>query len=182
MNQKLNIAICSYRSAPFGGGQGIFVFELSRALKNLGHNVDVISGPPYPNLEDDIDLIKSPGLDLFSTFDFKKRLKIFLEKKNKSTDDWFEFISALFGGFPELKTFGNRASHLLSTTSYDVVIDNQSLSYGMIEVQKNIPLIEIIHHPITKDYRYDMQFSKGIVQKISKWRWFSFLKMQKKEL
>ena len=180
MNQKLNIAICSYRSAPFGGGQGIFVFELSRALKNLGHNVDVISGPPYPNLEDDIDLIKSPGLDLFSTFDFKKRLKIFLEKKNKSTDDWFEFISALFGGFPELKTFGNRASHLLSTTSYDVVIDNQSLSYGMIEVQKNIPLIEIIHHPITKDYRYDMQFSKGIVQKISKWRWFSFLKMQKK--
>ena len=68
------------------------------------------------------------------------------------------------------------------TTSYDVVIDNQSLSYGMIEVQKNIPLIEIIHHPITKDYRYDMQFSKGIVQKISKWRWFSFLKMQKKGL
>ena len=180
MNQKLNIVICSYRSAPFGGGQGIFVFELSRALKNLGHNVDVISGPPYPNLEDDIDLIKSPGLDLFSTFDFKKRLKIFLEKKNKSTDDWFEFISALFGGFPELKTFGNRASHLLSTTSYDVVIDNQSLSYGMIEVQKNIPLIEIIHHPITKDYRYDVQFSRGIVQKISKWRWFSFLKMQKR--
>ena len=25
-----------------------------------------------------------------------------------------------------------------------------------------------------------LQFSKGIVQKISKWRWFSFLKMQKK--
>ncbi len=180
MNQKLNIAICSYRSAPFGGGQGIFVFELSRALKNLGHDVDVISGPPYPNLEDEIDLIKSPGLDLFSTFNFNKRLKIFLEKKNKSTDDWFEFISALFGGFPELKTFGNRVSHLLNKSSYDVVIDNQSLSYGMIEVQKNIPLIEIIHHPITKDYRYDIQFSKGIVQKISKWRWFSFLKMQKR--
>ena len=180
MNQKLNIAICSYRSAPFGGGQGIFVFELSRALKNLGHDVDVISGPPYPNLEDEIDLIKSPGLDLFSTFNFNKRLKIFLEKKNKSTDDWFEFISALFGGFPELKTFGNRVSHLLNKSSYDVVIDNQSLSYGMIEVQKNIPLIEIIHHPITKDYRYDVQFSKGIVQKISKWRWFSFLKMQKR--
>jgi len=180
LNQKLNIAICSYRSAPFGGGQGIFVFELSRALKNLGHDVDVISGPPYPNLEDEIDLIKSPGLDLFSTFNFNKRLKIFLEKKNKSTDDWFEFISALFGGFPELKTFGNRVSHLLNKSSYDVVIDNQSLSYGMIEVQKNIPLIEIIHHPITKDYRYDIQFSKGIVQKISKWRWFSFLKMQKR--
>ena len=177
---KLNIAICSYRSAPYGGGQGIFVFELSKALNDLGHHVDVISGPPYPNLENSIKLIKSPGLDLFSTFNFKERLKIFLEKKNKTRDDWYEFISALFGGFPELKTFGNRAQILLSESSYDVVIDNQSLSYGMVEVQKNIPLIEIIHHPITKDYRYDIQFSKGIIQKISKWRWFSFLKMQKR--
>ena len=177
---KLNIVICSYRSAPFGGGQGIFVFELSKALNNLGHHVDVISGPPYPNLENSIKLMKSPGLDLFSTFNFKERLKIFLEKKNKTRDDWYEFISALFGGFPELKTFGNRAQILLNESSYDVVIDNQSLSYGMVEVQKNIPLIEIIHHPITKDYRYDIQFSKGIIQKISKWRWFSFLKMQKR--
>ena len=180
MSQKLNIAICSYRSAPFGGGQGIFVFELSKALNDLGHHVDVISGPPYPNLENSIKLMKSPGLDLFSTFNFKERLKIFFEKKNKTRDDWYEFISALFGGFPELKTFGNRAQILLNESSYDIVIDNQSLSYGMVEVQKNIPLIEIIHHPITKDYRYDIQFSKGIIQKISKWRWFSFLKMQKR--
>ena len=79
-----------------------------------------------------------------------------------------------------MKTFGNRAKTLLNKSSYDVVIDNQSLSYGMIEVQKNLPLIEVIHHPITKDYRYDIQFSKGIIQKLSKWRWFSFLKMQKK--
>ena len=79
MSQKLNIAICSYRSAPFGGGQGIFVFELSKALNDLGHYVDVISGPPYPKLENNIKLIKSPGLDLFSTFNFKERLKIFLE-------------------------------------------------------------------------------------------------------
>ena len=180
MSQKLNIAICSYRSAPFGGGQGIFVFELSRALNDLGHQVDVISGPPYPNLANNIKLIQSPGLDLFRTFNFKERLKIFFKKKNKTSDDWYEFISALFGGFPELKTFGNRAKTLLNKSSYDVVIDNQSLSYGMIEVQKNLPLIEIIHHPITKDYRYDIQFSKGIIQKLSKWRWFSFLKMQKR--
>ena len=72
MNQKLNIAISSYRSAPFGGGQGIFIYELSKALQALGHNVDIISGPPYPNLEPGINLIKSPGLDLFSTFVFKE--------------------------------------------------------------------------------------------------------------
>ena len=180
LNQKLNIAISSYRSAPFGGGQGIFVYELSRALKSLGHNVDIISGPPYPNLEPEINLIRSPGLNLFSTFVFKERLAIFLSKKYKSMDDWYEFFSALFGGFPEIKTFGNRLSHLLKNSSYDILIDNQSLSFGVLQVQNIMPVIEIVHHPITKDYKYDIKFSKGIVQKISKWRWFSFLKMQKK--
>ena len=180
LNQKLNIAISSYRSAPFGGGQGIFIYELSRALQSLGHNIDIISGPPYPNLVSTIKLIKSPGLDLFSTFIFRERLALFFNKKNKSTDDWYEFISALFGGFPEMKTFGNRLSKLLQDSAYDILIDNQSLSFGILELQNKLPVIEIIHHPITKDYDYDIKFSKSLIQKISKWRWFSFLKMQKK--
>ena len=180
MNHKLNIAISSYRSAPFGGGQGIFVYELSKALKALGHKVDIISGPPYPSLESGVNLIKSPGLDLFSTFVFRDRLILFKNKKNKSLDDWFEFFSALMGGFPEIKTFGNRLKVLLKDSPYDIVLDNQSLSYGILQVQNNIPVIEIVHHPITKDYKYDIQFSKGIIQKLSKWRWFSFLRMQKK--
>ncbi len=180
LNHKLNIAISSYRSAPFGGGQGIFIYELSKALQALGHNVDIISGPPYPSLEPEINLIKSPGLDLFSTFVFKDRISLFRNKKNKSLDDWYEFFSALLGGFPEIKTFGGRLKELLCNSKYDVLIDNQSISFGILEIQKNTPILEIIHHPITKDYKYDIEFSKGIIQKISKWRWFSFLKMQKK--
>ena len=86
LNQRLNIAISSYRSAPFGGGQGIFIYELSKALQALGHNVDIISGPPYPNLEPEINLIKSPGLDLFSTFVFKDRISLF---KNKTFSNMF---------------------------------------------------------------------------------------------
>ena len=56
--QKLNIAILSYRSAPFGGGQGIYVHDISKALSLMGHQVDVISGPPYPNLDEKVNLIK----------------------------------------------------------------------------------------------------------------------------
>jgi glycosyltransferase involved in cell wall biosynthesis len=170
----------SYRSAPFGGGQGIYVYELSKALNNIGHHVDVISGPPYPELIADIELIKLPGLNLFSTFKFRERLKIFFHTKNKSLDDWYEFSSTLMGGFPELQTFGNRAKIFLSDKNYDAVIDNQSISFGMIDIQKSKPLIEIMHHPISKDYFYDLKFARGLVQRISKMRWFSFLKMQKK--
>jgi glycosyltransferase involved in cell wall biosynthesis len=180
LKKPLKIAILSYRSAPFGGGQGIYVYELSKALNNIGHNVDVISGPPYPELIADIELIKLPGLNLFSTFKFRERLKIFLHTKNKSLDDWYEFSSTLMGGFPELQTFGNRAKIFLSDKNYDAVIDNQSISFGMIDIQKSKPLIEIMHHPISKDYFYDLKFARGLVQRISKMRWFSFLKMQKK--
>ena len=180
MKKPLKIAILSYRSAPFGGGQGIYIYELSKALKNIGHNVDVISGPPYPELIADIELIKLPGLNLFSTFKFRERLKIFFHTKNKSLDDWYEFSSTLMGGFPELQTFGNRAKIFLSDKNYDAVIDNQSISFGMIDIQKSKPLIEIMHHPISKDYFYDLKFARGLVQRLSKMRWFSFLKMQKK--
>ena len=179
--RKLKIAILSYRSAQFGGGQGVYVKDISYALSLMGHNVDVISGPPYPNLQDGINLIKLPGLDLFESFDFKDRCKKFFKKKNKNKYDYYEFISVLFGGFPEPKTFGSRANkYLRSNKNYDLIIDNQSLSYGMLEIQKKFPLIEIIHHPITIDYKYELQSSKKIKYKISRHRWYSFLKMQKK--
>jgi glycosyltransferase involved in cell wall biosynthesis len=179
--QKLNIAILSYRSAQFGGGQGVYVRDISLALKLKGHNVDVISGPPYPNLYDGINLIKLPGLNLFETFSFRDRLKKFLKKKNKKFDHYYEFLSVLFGGFPEPKTFGNRANRYLKLNDhYDLIIDNQSLSYGMIDIQKRFPFIEIIHHPITFDYKYELASSRKIKYRISRHRWYSFLKMQKK--
>jgi glycosyltransferase involved in cell wall biosynthesis len=151
--QQLNIAILSYRSAQFGGGQGVYVKDISYNLNQMGHKVDVISGPPYPNLDSRINLIKLPGLNLFETFYFKDRLYKFFRKKNKTLNDWYE---------------------------YDIIIDNQSLSYGMLEIQKRFPLIEIIHHPITYDFKYELAASKKIKYKISRYRWYSFLKMQKK--
>ncbi|MDA9068493.1 glycosyltransferase family 4 protein [Gammaproteobacteria bacterium] len=179
MINSLKIAILSYRSAPFGGGQGIYVYELSKALTELGHKVDIISGPPYPELLPGIALIKLPGLNLFSTFRFRDRLNLFATKKNKSFDDWYEFGSTLIGGFPELQTFGNRAHSYLLNKTYDVVIDNQSISYGAVKIQDSFPLVEVMHHPISKDYYYDLKFAKGILQRISKVSWYSFLKMQK---
>ena len=178
---KLNIAILSYRSAPFGGGQGVYIHDISKALSIMGHKVDVISGPPYPNLSEEVNLIELPGLDLFQTFSFKERMKIFWKKEKKNFSDIYEFISVLFGGFPEMRTFGYRArDYLIHNNHYDIVIDNQSISYGMIDLQKIFPFIEIIHHPITKDFKYEMDQSNKLLYKFSRYRWYSFLKMQKK--
>ena len=179
--QKLNIAILSYRSARFGGGQGVYIRDISFALSLMGHRVDVISGPPYPELHDGIKLIELPGLNLFETFSFRDRLNKFIKKKSKTNDDYYEFFSTLIGGFPELRTFGNRANKFLnSNKDYDIIIDNQSISYGMIEIQKRFPLVEIIHHPITFDFKFELASTKKIKYKISRYLWYSFLIMQKK--
>ena len=50
----------------------------------------------------------------------------------------------------------------------------------MIDIQKRFPFIEIIHHPITFDYKFELASSKRIKYKLSRYRWYSFLKMQKK--
>ena len=170
----------SYRSAPFGGGQGVYVKNLSKALTNLGHKVTVFSGPPYPDLDKEVDLIESPGLNLFETFNFKDRIYTFIKQKNKTFTDFYEFLSVLAGGFPEMKIFGKRAKKHLLKNNYDVVIDNQSISYAMEYIQITNPLIEVIHHPITKDLNHELATSKNIIYKISRYRWYSFLKMQKK--
>ena len=177
--KKLNIGILSYRSAPFSGGQGIYVYEISKFLKDLGHKVTVISGPPYPHLEKDIDLIKLPGLNLFSTFNFKDRLKKFLHKKPKSFDDYYEFLVALIGGFPEMKTFGNRARNLIKPKDFDVLIDNQSLANGLVDIQQHTPILTVIHHPISKDKYFELLFSRNIIRRFFIKRWYGFLRMQK---
>jgi hypothetical protein len=57
-----------------------------------------------------------------------------------------------------MRTFGHRANNFLKINhNYDVVIDNQSLSYGMLEIQKRFPFIEIIHHPISKDFKFELE-------------------------
>jgi len=177
---SLKILILSYRSAPFGGGQGIYVKDLSQALVNLGHEVTVFSGPPYPELDKKIVLIQSPGLNLFETFNFKDRFFKFINHKDKTTSDFYEFFSVLFGGFPEMRTFGVRAKKHVLKNKYDLVIDNQSVSYGMEYIQILTPLIEVIHHPITMDLKYELSTNNNLIYKFSRHRWYSFLRMQKK--
>ena len=42
LRAPLRICLLSYRSNPHCGGQGVYVRNLSRALHDLGHTVEVI--------------------------------------------------------------------------------------------------------------------------------------------
>jgi len=86
------------------------------------------------------------------------------------------------GGFPEPYTFGRRVlEHLRETNKeFDIILDNQSLCYSLLDIQKLYPLAVTIHHPITKDHRLEMENASNWKEKLSSRRWHNFLPMQKK--
>ena len=177
----MKIGLLSYRSNPFSGGQGIYVKHLSLALTKLGHQVDVISGPPYPDLHEDINLIKIPSLNLFELED-NLRLRSFRLSFLFNLADFREWFGVLSGSFPEPYAFGERVNTYLNKTStdYDLIHDNQSLCYGLINIQKEIPLVTTIHHPITRDRKLALEAAATWKERLSINRWHSFLRMQKK--
>ena len=50
----LRIAYLVYRGNPRCGGQGVYTRHLTRELVNLGHSVEVFSGPPWPELDEGV--------------------------------------------------------------------------------------------------------------------------------
>ena len=177
---KLKICLLGYRSNPYSGGQGIYIKFLSKALVNAGHSVDVISGEPYPELDDSVRLIKLPGLNLFEADNHVTALR---PRHLLSYTDFFEWFSMLTGGFPEPYTFGRRLVQYFKQHSpdYDIVHDNQSLCFGTLQLQKmSVPIITTIHHPITSDLRIALQSAETWKLRLLIKRWYSFLKMQKR--
>ena len=175
---KLRIALLSYRSKVTCGGQGIYIQGLTQALIDLGHEVDVISGPPYPNICSNAKLIKIPSLTIFENQSFfpKKWWRIFSSWAN--FNEWF---LARLGIFSEPITFGKRVYQFFKHTSYkyDIVHDNQSLFYESLLIQKTHPFIATIHHPITKDYAIYKKHTHSLFASIGLRQWYRFLEMQK---
>ena len=178
--RPLRICLLGYRSNPYSGGQGVYLKYISRALRAIGHEVDVISGEPYPHLDDEIGLIKLPGLNLYALEEPWRGLKA---ATFKSAIDLFEWASVASGGFPEPYTFGHRVLAYLKTHGrhYDVIHDNQTLSYGILRLQHiGMPLVTTIHHPITRDRDIALANEPHPGMRLLIRRWHNFLRMQKK--
>ena len=175
----MRVALLSYRSKPHCGGQGVYVRHLSRELYRLGHDVEVFSGQPYPDLDEGVRLTKVPSLDLYREPDpFRvPRLREF-----RDLVDVLEFVTMCTAGFPEPRTFARRVAKVLAARvdDFDVVHDNQVLGYGILDVEGRLglPLITTVHHPITLDRRIDLAAARGWRRRLAIRRWYGFLRMQ----
>ncbi len=177
---SLRVALLSYRSKPHCGGQGVYVRHLSRELVALGHEVEVFSGQPYPELDGGVRLTKVPSLDLYREPDPFRVPKL---REFRDRVDVEEFLTMCTAGFPEPKTFSTRVARLLRARvdDFDVVHDNQVLGYGMLDIEKmGLPLVTTVHHPITFDRRIDLAAAPTRRKQLSLRRWYGFLRMQGK--
>ena len=169
----------AYRGKPHVGGQGVYVREMSKALVELGHTVEVFGGPPYPDLDDKVPLHKFPSLEIFNDH-YPGRIPGFWEIKDYP--DFVEVCSYLTGNFSEPLSFSMRAFRALKQRSgeFDLVIDNGSLAYGNLKIQKKLglPILGIIHHPITVDRRLELDNARTFLERLGKRRWYAFTRMQ----
>ena len=173
---SLRIALLTYRGNPLSGGQGVYVRHLSRGLRDLGHDVTVLSGPPYPNLDEGVELVRVRGLDLYS------RLGQPLNPLDeiRRPVDLLEYASVMAGCFPEPLSFGLRAyRHLQRHNGFDVVHDNQSLSYGLLGMLRmGLPVVATVHHAIQIDRDLELSAASSWRERLRLRRWYWFLSMQ----
>jgi glycosyltransferase involved in cell wall biosynthesis len=175
----MRIALLSYRSKTHCGGQGVYVRHLSRGLVELGHDVEVFSGQPYPEgLDPRVRLTKVPSLDLYREPD---PFRIPRPSELHDRIDVLELLATWTAGFPEPKTFCLRVARLLADRldDFDVVHDNQSLGTGLLTIAElGLPVVATVHHPITRDKVLDVAAAKWWRKPLVR-RWYGFAEMQK---
>jgi glycosyltransferase involved in cell wall biosynthesis len=178
-NGPLRIAYLTYRGKPHVGGQGVYTRHLTKALVDLGHSVEVFGGQPYPVLDDRITMNKLPSLDIFND-QYPGRLPAYWEIK--SWPDFVETARFLSGQFSEPLAFSKRALRALRTRThdFDLVHDNQCLGWDILKIEKLIPTVVTLHHPITKDRELEVSHAPNWRKRRSVSRWYSFVDMQGK--
>tara|TARA_B100001758_G_scaffold156966_1_gene135251 strand:- start:974 stop:2245 length:1272 start_codon:yes stop_codon:yes gene_type:complete len=176
----LRIAFLTYRGHPYTGGQGVYTRHMARELVELGHQVEVISGPPYPHLDDGVALTKLPSLDLYRMPD-PFRIPRLSEFKDRF--DVLEYAVTAAATFAEPLTFSLRAHRNLMgrLNQFDLVHDNQCLGTGIWKIHDaGLPVLETIHHPITVDRRLETKHAPTPWKRFTKNRFYAFTGMQTK--
>jgi len=178
----VRIALLTYRGNMYCGGQGIYAANLARELRALGHDVHVIAGPPLPELDPGIPLHVIPNQNVFGL-----PLRTWAEGRDprrllEPLTMWEAGVSRL-GVFPEMQTFGVRLAlrwrALQARHRFDVVFDNQCLSWGLLAIRHSgVPVVSVIHHPLHIDREADFAIDPRLVKKVKRTLYFPLFMQQ----
>jgi glycosyltransferase involved in cell wall biosynthesis len=175
---SLRIALLVYRGNPHSGGQGVYTRYVARELVALGHQVTVFAGQPWPLLDDGVQFVEVPSLDLYRQPD---PFRIPRPREFKTWIDAAEFAMMCSAGFPEPLTYSWRVRRLLAARrdDFDLIHDNQCFGRGLLGLMDDgWPILGTCHHPITVDRHLDMEHAESWRRRLTLRRWYGFLGMQ----
>jgi glycosyltransferase involved in cell wall biosynthesis len=178
----LRVALLTYRGNMFCGGQGIWAAYVARELARLGHEVHVIAGPPLPDLPPEIPLHVIPNENFFA-LPMHQALPRGAPLRALLPGNLWELGLTRFGVFPEMTTFGMRLllrwRELQTRHRFDVVLDNQSLCWGLLGLQAaGTPVVGVIHHPLHIDRQADFALEPNFARKWKRTLYFPLFMQQ----
>jgi glycosyltransferase involved in cell wall biosynthesis len=162
------------------GGQGVYLANMTRELSRLGHDVHVISGPPYPALDPSVTehrlvthSFQAMLLDRHTFFGRRPPLS-HLQPLN-----FYEFASTRFTFSSLIAVFSLRAFVKLREIEarhgpFDVIHDNQTLSYGTYLMRSLLgrAVVANVHHPLDVDVANGLRAVRSIGGRIKRIAWY----------
>lgn len=172
----MRIALLTYRGNMYCGGQGIYAAYLAREWKRAGHDVHVIAGAPLPVLDDGIPLHEIPNANVFG-FPMEEVIRKTPVRRLFDPLTFWELGVSRAGVFPEMQTFGARLllrwAELQRQHRFDVVFDNQCLSWGLLGIQATgVPVVSVIHHPLHLDREADFAIDPSFWKRVRRTLYF----------
>jgi glycosyltransferase involved in cell wall biosynthesis len=163
MNRPLRICMVGYRGNMHCGGQGVYLWFLVRELAKLGHQVDVLVGPPFPDpMPFAREVVRLPNQQFWAKW-FSRDWARFLPRPSPlrvfEPLNFYELASSRLGFLPEPFAFSLRALRAMAERlrrglRYDLVHDVQCLGYGLLGIRAlGLPMVTTIHHPLSVDRR-----------------------------
>jgi glycosyltransferase involved in cell wall biosynthesis len=163
VSRPLRVLFTAYRGNMRCGGQGIYLWFLARELTRMGHRVDVLVGPPYPDPMPFADSVQELHDDRFWGKWFLRDWASFFPRDDPaavlSPLRFWELAASRMGFFPEPAAFSARsfaavAARVRRGARWDVVHDVQCLGWGLLGIRAlGMPVLSTVHHPLTVDRR-----------------------------
>ncbi len=169
-----------YQGNPYSGGQGVYLYQVTKEMARRGHEVHVIAGSPWPHVAEGVTLHKLPSYSFWVHFDdrgefFGRNPWSFFHPVS-----FWEFIATKQSLSQLLLMFSLRAYRLMKQLGpFDLIHDNQTLAYGNLLMQQHAPLVTTIHHPLSVD-RDNTLFQAGNIWE--RWRrslWFPWVMQER---